>query len=68
MKEFFEIKAFEDKFEIYHLPQAREIGKEVRNGGSIGNTAPDLWKDVFASGSMDALMKLPHLLSDSTYG
>ena len=68
MKEFFEIKAFEDKFEVYHLPKSRVIGKEVRNGGSIGNTAPDLWNDVFSSGSIDVLMTLPHILNHSTYG
>ena len=68
MKKFSEIKAFEEKFEVCHLPKSRVIGKEVRNGGSVGNTAPELWKDVYASGSMDVLMTLPHILDHSTYG
>lgn len=68
MKEFFEIKAFEDKFEVYHLPKSCVIGKEVCNGGSIGNTASDLWNDVFASGSIEVRMTLPHILNHSTYG
>ena len=68
MKEFFEIKAFEDKFEVYHLPKSRIIGKEVRNGGSIGNTAPILWREVFKSGAVDVLMALPHIHDKSMYG
>ena len=51
MREFAEVKAFDDAFGIYHLPKARVIGKEVRNGGTIGNTAPALWDEVFSSGT-----------------
>lgn len=68
MKEFFEIKAFENNFEIYHLPKARVIGKEVRNGGTIGNTAPALWAEVFESGASEVLMALPHILKGCLYG
>ena len=68
MKAFGEIKAFEDNVEIFRLPKARVIGKEIRNGGSIGNTAPALWNEVYASGQMEVLMRLPHILNNSTYG
>lgn len=50
---FFKINAFEDKFEVYNLSKSCVIGKEVCNGGSIENTAPDLWNDVFASESIE---------------
>ena len=46
----------------------RIIGKEVSSGGALGNTAPALWDDVFASGAHDVLMSLPHVLNDSLYG
>lgn len=68
MREFAEVKAFDDTFQIYHLPKARVIGKEVRNGGTIGNTAPALWDEVFSSGTADILRTLPHILKDSLYG
>ena len=67
-REFSEITAFDDTFGIFHLPQARVIGKEVRNGGSIGNTAPALWNAVFSSGDAEILRTLPHILKDSLYG
>ena len=67
-REFSEITAFDDTFGIFHLPQARVIGKEVRNGGSIGNTAPTLWNAVFSSGDAEILRTLPHILKDSLYG
>lgn len=68
MKNFQEIKAFEDVFEVFYLPKARIIGKEVRNGGSMGNTAPSLWKEVFETGVSDVLLALPHVLKASLYG
>lgn len=68
MKEFSEIKAFDDEFELYHLPKVRIIGKETRNGGALGNTAPALWDAAFQSGAYDHLKKLPHVLRDSLFG
>ena len=68
MKFFSEIKAFEDEFDVFHLPKARIIGKEVRNGGSLGNTAPTLWTEMFESGAIDVLTALPHILNDSLFG
>lgn len=65
---FFKNNAFEDKFEVYHLSKSCVIGKEVCNGVSIGNTASDLWNDVFASGSIEVRMTLTHILNHSTYG
>lgn len=40
MRNFSEIRAFEDEFELFELPASRLIGLEVRNGGALGNTAP----------------------------
>lgn len=68
MRNISEIKAFEDEFEVFHLPEVRIIGKEVRNGGSIGNTAPALWGQMCESGDIDVLMSLPHVLQNSLYG
>ena len=68
MKNFSEITAFHDEFEVFYLPRARIIGKEVRNGGPLGNTAPDLWKEVYESGAVEVLAALPHILKDSLYG
>lgn len=68
MKDFFQIKAFDEEFEVYHLPASRIIGREVRNGGTIGNTAPALWAQVCNSGEYDTLLTLPRVLQDSTYG
>lgn len=68
MKNFSEIKAFEDKFELYHLPESRIIGKAIRNGGKLGNTAPALWDETFQSGAYDTLKSMPHVLKDSLYG
>ena len=68
MREFSEIKAFDDTLGIYHLPKVRVIGKEVRNGGTIGNTAPALWGEVFSSGAADILRALPQILDGSMYG
>ncbi len=68
MRNFPEIKAFEDEFEVFELPASRLIGLEVRNGGALGNTAPALWGQAFESGAMDALNALPQVLEGSTYG
>lgn len=68
MKSISEIRSFEDSFEVYHLPAVRIIGREVRNGGAIGNTAPALWTEVYASGDAEKLMALPQVLDDSMYG
>lgn len=68
MKNFSEIRAFDDEFDVFYLPKTRIIGKEIRNGGSIGNTAPSLWQDVYGSGAVEVLKALPHILNDSLYG
>lgn len=68
MKNFSEIRAFDDEFEIFEMPASRLIGLETRNGGALGNTAPALWDKTFTIGAMDALMALPQVLEDSTFG
>lgn len=68
MRNFPEIKAFEDEFEVFELPASRLIGLEARNGGALGNTAPALWGQAFESGAMDALKALPQVLEGGTYG
>ena len=68
MKHFSEIRAFEDAFELYHMPAVRIIGQETRNGGALGNTAPALWDEMFHSGAYEVLKTLPPVLEDSLYG
>ncbi len=68
MRNFSEIKAFENNFELFHLSKARVIGMEIRSGGSMGNTAPVVWKKVFQNGAFDILKSLPQVLNNSFYG
>lgn len=68
MRSFSDIKAFENDFEVFHLPKSRIIGKEIRNGGALGNTAPALWDEVFSSGVHSILTSMPHILEGSLYG
>ena len=68
MRGFAEIQAFEEAFELFSLPRIRVIGKEVRNGGALGNTAPALWDEVFSSGAYEVLKGLPQMLEDANYG
>ena len=68
MKPFSDIQPFRDEFAVYSLPASRAIGKEVRNGGALGNTAPALWGETIQSGAMDALLALPQLIPGATYG
>ena len=68
MRSFSEIKAFEDEFELFYLPGVRIIGKEIRNGGTLGNTAPALWTETFQNGAFDILKALPQILQDSSFG
>lgn len=68
MRSFSEIKAFEDELEFFFLPKVRIIGKGVRNGGALGNTAPELWAETFRCGDGDRLISLPQVLKDSLYG
>ena len=63
MRNISEIKAFEDEFELFELLVVRIIGKEVRSGGSLGNTAPALWGEVFSSGACNILFGLPHVVN-----
>lgn len=62
------IKPFETEFKMYHLPAVRIIGKEIRNGGSIGNTAPQLWGEMYGSGAMEQLKALPSVIEGCTFG
>lgn len=68
MRNVSEICAFEDDFELFHLPAVRIIGKEVRNGGELGNTAPTLWDEMYSSGNCDTLMELPQMVDNSLFG
>lgn len=68
MKEIREMKAFMKEIEVVHLPASRIIGKEVRNGGSLGNTAPALWDAIYASQDHVILEKLPHVVSQDLFG
>lgn len=62
------VRPFATEVEFYHLPSVRIIGKEVRNGGALGNTAPQLWGDMYASGAMDILLALPQVVQGCTFG
>ncbi|WP_167957072.1 effector binding domain-containing protein [Anaerosporobacter faecicola] len=68
MKEIVEIKPFTTEFELVHLPACRIIGKEIRNGGKLGNTAPKLWDEVYSTNVHSVLEKLPHLISKDLFG
>ena len=62
MRNISEVKPFVSELEFFYVPAVRVIGKEVRNGGVLGNTAPDLWNETYASGEFDRLLKMPRLV------
>lgn len=68
MKHINEIKPFNNKIEIVLLPASRIIGKEIRNGGKLGNTAPKLWDDIYASEEVKILESLPQIVSKDLFG
>ena len=68
MKTVSQIRPFEERIEIYHLPASRIIGVETRSGGKLGNTAPALWDSVFKSGADKTLRSLPSLIPESLLG
>lgn len=68
LRDISKIKPFEEELDLYYLPKVRIIGKEVRNGGALGNTAPALWDDVFRTGENEILRSLSHFLGDCLFG
>ncbi|MHC1695952.1 MAG: GyrI-like domain-containing protein [Eubacteriales bacterium] len=68
MRHISQIKAFEDDFELFELPAVRIIGRQVKSGGALGNTAPALWGEVFGSEDCGTLLSLPHIVPDGLYG
>lgn len=43
-------------------------GKEIRSGGNLGNTAPSLWDEVYASKEYIKMESLPQVLSKNLFG
>lgn len=68
MNQLSSIQPFATSVEFYHLPAVRIIGREVRSGGQLGNTAPQLWGEMYASGAMDTLFSLPQIVDKCTFG
>lgn len=46
MQSVSEIRPFDDRLEVYHLPASRIIGVKARSGGKLGNTAPRCGTEV----------------------
>lgn len=68
MKSIREIKAFTDELEIVEMPDVRIIGREVRNGGALGNTAPQMWDSVYGSQDHVIMEALPQVVSQDMFG
>ena len=68
MQSVSEIRPFDDRLEVYHLPASRIIGVKARSGGMLGNTAPALWDSVLESGVDQTLRSMPSLISESLLG
>lgn len=63
-----EIAPFVSEVRIVQLPPSRIIGREMRSGGALGNTAPALWDSVCASGDNAVLEALPRMASRDLFG
>lgn len=51
-------------FEVFWLPAVRIIGKEARCGGPLGNTAPGLVAEAFASDAWQVALRLPRVIEN----
>lgn len=68
MKKISELVANVNEVEICEMPEVKLIGKEMRGGGVLGNTAPELWKLCFEDGSIDVIRNLPSIIPKSLLG
>lgn len=68
MRDVSEIEPFSNEIEIVHLKKARIIGREIRCGGTIGNTAKKLWDEVYTSGQAKILSSLPKISPSGLFG
>ena len=68
MKNISEIKPYSNEVEIVMLPASRIIGREIRNGGKLGNTAPQLWDEIYKSKEHEILESLPQIVSKDLFG
>ena len=53
---------------MIRIPAARIIGRETRNGGKLGNTAPALWDAVYAGQDHVVLEALPKAGHQELFG
>lgn len=65
MKKISELVANVNDVEICEMPDVKLIGREMRGGGVLGNTAPELWTLCFEDGSIEIIRKLPSIIPKS---